>query len=79
MESLFKECLSLKTIPDISKWNVNKVENIGYMFSQCTSLICLPEISKWKLNNLKIIEGLFSYCSSLIILVYQAYFVNVNL
>ncbi len=38
-------CTSLETLPDISKWNTNKV-NMEEMFNLCLSLISLPDISK---------------------------------
>ena len=51
MNELFCGCLSLKILPDISKWNMNNVINICGMFSRCSSLEELPDISKWKINN----------------------------
>ena len=36
---------SLKSLPDISKWNTSNVINMSYMFSGCTSLNSLPDIA----------------------------------
>ena len=36
---------SLKSLPDISKWNTGNVTNMSYMFS-CGGLKSLPDISK---------------------------------
>ena len=42
---MFRECSSLSFLPDISKWNTNKVNNMSYMFYGCSSLSSLPDIS----------------------------------
>ena len=47
MNSIFAECKSLKTLPDISKWDLVQVLNIGKMFFGCESLISLPKLSNW--------------------------------
>ena len=33
---LFYKCESLTSLPDISKWNINKVINMSYMFAYCS-------------------------------------------
>ena len=38
MSCLFSNCISLNSLPDISKWNVNNVENINGLFSNCKKL-----------------------------------------
>ena len=38
MSFMFRECSSLFSLPDISKWNTNNVTNMSYMFSKCSSL-----------------------------------------
>ena len=48
---MFWGCLSLSSLPDISKWNTNKVYNMSNMFDGCSSLSSLPDISKWNTNN----------------------------
>ena len=47
MAFLFSSCSSLLSLPDISKWNLDKVKNINGIFSECSSLIFLPDISNW--------------------------------
>ena len=32
------ECSSLKSLPDISKWNTNNVNNMSFLFYECSSL-----------------------------------------
>jgi len=65
MNSLFRECSSLKTLPDVSKWDINNVKAISYMFSGCLSLISLPEISKWNTENISNLNNIFENCSLL--------------
>ena len=36
---MFYNCSSLKKLPDISKWNTNKVYDISYLFHGCNSLL----------------------------------------
>ena len=40
----FVEDSSLKTLPDISKWNTNDAYDISGMFFGCLNLISLPNI-----------------------------------
>ena len=44
---MFEGCNSLKLLPDISKWNTNKVSDFSYIFCGCKSLESLPNISNW--------------------------------
>ena len=54
MYGLFYECSSLKSLPDISKWNTNNVTDMSCLFYKCSSLKSLPDISKWNTNNVNI-------------------------
>ena len=65
MNSLFAGCSSLKFLPNISKWNIEKSTNISFMFAGCTSLISLPDISNWNTKNTINMNSLFYNCSSL--------------
>ena len=38
LAGIFYNCLSLKSLPDVSKWNINNVININLMFYNCSSL-----------------------------------------
>ena len=38
MSYMFYNCYSLKSLPDISNWNINKVSNKSHLFSNCDSL-----------------------------------------
>ena len=53
MNSMFNECNSLTSLPDISKWNTSKVIYIFNMFCGCKSLSSLPDISKWDTSNIE--------------------------
>ena len=62
---IFHDCESLSSLPDISKWNIQNVNDISYMFSNCKSLSSLPDISKWNTQNVNDMSGIFSNCKSL--------------
>ena len=68
LESMFKGCKSLISLPDISKLNTANVINISSMFYGCISLIFLSDISKWNTNKVKNMSNLFYRCSKFITL-----------
>ena len=43
---LFSGCISLMSVPDISKWNISNVVYMNAMFYNCSSLISFPDLSK---------------------------------
>ena len=47
MKSIFYNCSSLESIPDISNWNIKDFTDISCLFYGYSSLISLPDISKW--------------------------------
>ena len=51
MQEIFSKCSSLKSLPDISKWNKDNVINMGGLFFGCNLLKYLPDISKWNTYN----------------------------
>ena len=51
MSGMFSNCKSLISLPDISQWNTNNVNNMSEMFFNCYSIKSLPDISKWDLKN----------------------------
>ena len=51
MSYMFYYCISLLSLPNISKWNTNNINNMSWMFSDCSSLSSLPDISKWNTNK----------------------------
>ena len=46
MSGMFYNCESLISIPDISKWNITKVNNMSDMFDGCSKLSQIPKFSK---------------------------------
>ena len=57
---MFNQCSELSLLPDISKWNTNKVTNMSYMFYKCRKLSPLPDISKWNMDNVTKKENIFA-------------------
>ena len=51
MSYMFSGCTSLKSLPDISNWNIDNVTNLSDMFSNCESLQSLPDISIWNTSK----------------------------
>ena len=66
MSGLFCDCYSLKSLPDISKWNIENVISMKYIFDGCYSLNLLPDISLWDTSKIIDMKYMFSGCSSLI-------------
>jgi len=62
MSLMFYGCSSLKSFPDISKWDILKITNISYIFRGCKSLNSLPNISIWNTSNLKDFGHMFDGC-----------------
>ena len=67
MSDMFKECSSLISVPDISKWNTNNVVDINGIFNGCISLSSLPDISQWNTNNVTKMNFMFNECFNIII------------
>ena len=42
MESMFDGCSSLKSLTDISKWNISNLENKIDMFNNCSKNLIIP-------------------------------------
>ena len=53
---MFYRFSSLISLPDISKWNTQNINNLNCIFENCSLLTFIPNISKWKFNyKIKII------------------------
>lgn len=63
---LFSECERLRTIPNLSNWDVSNVTNMSYLFNKCTNLKYIPVIDKWEVKKVEKINKLFSDCENLI-------------
>ena len=46
---MFYNCELLSSLPDISKWNTNNVNNMSFMFSNCKPSLNIPLKFKKKL------------------------------
>ena len=55
MIGAFYNCSKLISLPDISKWNINKVKNIDKMFFGCSSLKSMPDISRWNTEKILLV------------------------
>ena len=62
---MFDKCTTLTSLPDISKWNINKFTDMSYMFNNCSSLTSLHDISKWNTKYVTNMSYMFNNCSSL--------------
>jgi len=63
MNGLFFSCSSLKSLPDISKWNSNNVKKLFAIFLDCPSLLSLPDISiMYKINEEEVKFSLGFFC-----------------
>ena len=82
MSYMFTNCISLSSLPDISKWNTNNVKDMSFMFYNCESLSSLPDISKWNTNNVIGMTSMFSHCDKLLslpdIFLIKGFFRNIN-
>ena len=57
---------TLSSLPDISKWKTNNVNDMSYLFSFCESISSLPDIYKWNTNKVINMNGNFYKCSNTI-------------
>ena len=75
---LFYECLSLKSLPDLSKCNTANIFNLSN-FYECSSLISLPDISKCNANNAAHFNcPLISFQNGIYLFYYLLYLESIN-
>ena len=67
MNSMFRNCSSLTSLPDISNLKTTNVTNMSYMFRNCSSLTSFPDISKWIINDELDKNSMFDGCNENII------------
>ena len=60
MSHIFNSCSSLLLLPDISKWNTDKIIDMSHLFYYCSSLKSLPDLSRWKTNNVTNMSNMFN-------------------
>ena len=56
---MFSQCIKLKYLPDLSKWDTTNVEDMAYTFVKCPGLISLPDLSKWNMSKVTDISYIF--------------------
>ena len=49
---MFKDCYSLISLPDISKWNIDNVNNMEDIFKGCKDTLNIPDKFKKKMEEL---------------------------
>ena len=62
---MFSGCLSLISLPNLSKVNLKNITNIRGIFFYCISLSYIDDISEWDIKNIQDLCGIFQYCISL--------------
>ena len=62
---MFEDCSSLSSLPDISKWKIDKKIEMKDLFKNCYSLSSLPDISQWNNGEKKDVGEIFKNCQSL--------------
>ena len=65
MSSMFFNCKSLTSLPDINKWDTSNVTNMSSVFFDCRSLTSLSDISKWNTSKVTDMSRMFGYCEKL--------------
>ena len=60
MNNMIQKCYNLLSLPDISKWKINKVTDISYIFCDCINLSLRPNISNWYKKQINKKNNLFS-------------------
>jgi surface protein len=62
---MFYCCISLSSVPDISKWDTGNIEDMSWMFFECKLLNSFPDISKWNIKKAKNMKFMFLNCNKL--------------
>ena len=62
---MLDNCMALKSLPDLSKWNTENIKNMNSIFFECSSLISLPDLSQWNTKNVSFMGTMFAESKSL--------------
>ena len=65
MSNIFCQCRALKSLPDISFWDISKMINLSCIFKKCINLENVSDISNWDTSNVTNMDSIFAGCSSL--------------
>ena len=60
MRQMFYNCKELKSVGDISGWDVSKVKKMYYMFTNCKSFN--QDISDWDVSKVQFKAYIFLNC-----------------
>ena len=52
MAGIFSNCQKIKSLPDISYWELKNVVDINNISNGCWDLSSLPDIPKWNTSNI---------------------------
>ena len=52
-------CKNLKSVGDLSNWDVSKVKDMCYMFYDCDQLKSVGDLSNWDVSNVKYMFCMF--------------------
>ena len=58
--------LTLKSLPNISKWNTINLNDMSSLFNGCLSLLSIPDISKWEIKNVCDMQCVFKRCTKIL-------------
>jgi hypothetical protein len=62
MSNMFSYCSGAEFNPDVSNWDVSKVENMYYMFRDCRGDAFNPGVSNWNVSKATNMSGMFGNC-----------------
>ena len=65
INSIFKGCKSLTSIPNLSNWNTSNIINMKSLFEDCTALESLSGIENWNTSKVNNMSSMFLNCNSL--------------
>jgi len=66
LSSMFAHCVSLTSLPDISRLDTSNVEDMSSMFLNCKKLVEIDDISKWDVSKVISMKSMFCNCESLL-------------
>jgi len=62
---MFANQTRLRSIDDLSNWNVDGISNMSSLFSNCEMLREVKGIDKWNVENVKTMSSMFNNCKLL--------------
>ena len=63
MFGMFHSCSGSEFNPNVSKWDVSKVENMGEVFLNCSGAAFNPDVSNWDVSKVTNMSYMFYNCS----------------